>query len=45
MIDKKILLKKAFEPQIFSYDPYSNFNVCAAILCADWKKEFTAIQK
>lgn len=35
MIDEKILIKKAFEAQEFCYTPYSNFNVGAALLCAD----------
>ena len=35
MIDAKLLIEKAFEAQKFSYAPYSNFNVGAALLCAD----------
>ena len=35
MIDKKLLIEKAFEAQTFSYAPYSNFNVGAALLAAD----------
>ena len=37
MIDKKILIQKAFDAQKFSYAPYSNFNVGAALLCANGK--------
>lgn len=32
MIDAKLLVEKAFEAQKFSYAPYSNFNVGAALL-------------
>ena len=35
MIDRKLLIEKAFEAQTFSYAPYSNFNVGAALLAAD----------
>ncbi|HCW54587.1 MAG TPA: cytidine deaminase [Clostridium sp.] len=35
MIDAKLLIEKAFEAQKFSYTPYSNFKVGAALLCAD----------
>ena len=35
MIDKKLLIEKAFEAKTFSYAPYSNFNVGAALLAAD----------
>ena len=35
MIDTKLLIEKAFEAQTFSYAPYSNFNVGAALLAAD----------
>lgn len=35
MVDSKLLIEKAFEAQKFSYAPYSNFNVGAALLCAD----------
>lgn len=35
MIDKKLLIQKAFDAQKFCYTPYSNFNVGAALLCAD----------
>lgn len=35
MIDKKLLIEKAFEVQKFCYTPYSNFNVGAALLCDD----------
>lgn len=35
MINTKVLIEKAFEAQKFSYAPYSNFNVGAALLCAD----------
>lgn len=37
MIDKKLLIQKAFEAQKFSYAPYSNFNVGAALLTKDGK--------
>ncbi|MCR4944130.1 MAG: cytidine deaminase [Clostridium sp.] len=37
MIDKKLLIQKAFDAQKFSYAPYSNFNVGAALLCANGK--------
>ncbi len=33
MIDRKLLIEKAFNAQKFSYAPYSNFNVGAALLC------------
>ena len=32
MIDRKLLIKKAFEAQKYSYSPYSNFAVGAALL-------------
>ena len=35
MINKKLLIEKAFEAQKFCYTPYSNFNVGAALLCAN----------
>ena len=35
MMDTKLLIEKAFEAQKFSYAPYSNFNVGAALLCED----------
>lgn len=35
MINQTLLIEKAFEAQRFSYAPYSNFNVGAALLCAD----------
>ena len=35
MIDTKLLIEKAFEAQKFCYTPYSNFNVGAALLCAN----------
>ena len=35
MINKKLLIEKAFESQKFCYTPYSNFNVGAALLCED----------
>ena len=35
MIDRKLLIEKAFEAQKFCYTPYSNFNVGAALLAAD----------
>lgn len=35
MINEKLLVEKAYEAQKFSYAPYSNFNVGAALLCAD----------
>ena len=31
MIDRKLLIEKAFEAQKFCYTPYSNFNVGAAL--------------
>ena len=34
-MDAKLLIEKAFEAQKFSYAPYSNFNVGAALLCED----------
>ncbi|MGL5313775.1 MAG: cytidine deaminase, partial [Peptostreptococcaceae bacterium] len=34
-MDAKLLIEKAFEAQEFSYSPYSNFKVGAALLCAD----------
>ena len=37
MIDRKLLIEKAFEAQKFCYTPYSNFNVGAALLTADGK--------
>lgn len=37
MINAKELIEKAFEAQKFCYTPYSNFNVGAALLCADGK--------
>lgn len=33
MIDRKLLIKKAFEAQKYSYSPYSNFAVGSALLC------------
>ena len=33
MIDKKLLIEKAFDAQKYCYTPYSNFNVGAALLC------------
>ena len=33
MIDRKLLIEKAFEAQENCYTPYSNFNVGAALLC------------
>lgn len=35
MDNRKLLIEQAFEAQKFSYAPYSNFNVGAALLCAD----------
>ena len=35
MINQKLLIQKAYEVQKFSYAPYSNFNVGAALLCSD----------
>lgn len=35
MIDRKLLIEKAFEAQKLSYAPYSNFNVGAALLGAN----------
>ena len=35
MIDRKLLIEKAFEAQKFCYTPYSNFNVGAALLTSD----------
>ena len=35
MINKKLLIEKAFDAQKFCYTPYSNFNVGAALLCRD----------
>lgn len=35
MIEAKELIEKAFEAQKFSYSPYSDFKVGAALLCAD----------
>ena len=35
MIDKKLLIEKAFDAQKHCYTPYSNFNVGAALLCAN----------
>ena len=35
MIDRKLLIEKAFEAQKFCYTPYSNFNVGAALLASD----------
>ena len=35
MIDKKQLIEKAFAAQEFCYTPYSNFDVGAALLCAN----------
>ena len=37
MIDRKLLIEKAFEAQKFCYTPYSNFNVGAALLGANGK--------
>ena len=33
MIDRKLLIEKAFAAQGFCYTPYSNFDVGAALLC------------
>ena len=33
MIDRELLIEKAFEAQKFCYTPYSNFNVGAALTC------------
>ena len=33
MIDRKLLIEKAFDAQKHCYTPYSNFNVGAALLC------------
>ena len=33
MIDRKLLIEKAFEAQENCYTPYSNFNVGAALFC------------
>ena len=35
MINQKLLIEKAYEAQKFCYTPYSNFDVGAALLCAD----------
>ena len=35
MINKKLLIEKAFDAQKHCYTPYSNFNVGAALLCAN----------
>ncbi|MDO5293043.1 MAG: cytidine deaminase [bacterium] len=35
MINQKELIEKAFDAQKYCYTPYSNFNVGAALLCAD----------
>lgn len=35
MIDRQLLIEKAFEAQKHCYTPYSNFNVGAALLCED----------
>lgn len=35
MINKKLLIEKAFNAQNSCYTPYSNFNVGAALLCAN----------
>ena len=35
MINRELLIEKAFEAQKFCYTPYSNFNVGAALLTAD----------
>lgn len=37
MINEKLLIGKAFEAQNFSYSPYSNFNVGAALLGTNGK--------
>lgn len=37
MIDAKLLVEKAYEAQKFSYSPYSNFNVGAALLGTNGK--------
>ena len=37
MINEKLLIKKAFEAQSYSYAPYSNFNVGAALLGSNGK--------
>ena len=35
MINRELLIQKAFEAQKFCYTPYSNFNVGAALLTSD----------
>ena len=35
MIDRKLLIEKAFDAQKYCYTPYSNFNVGAALLCGN----------
>ena len=35
MINRELLIEKAFEAQKFCYTPYSNFNVGAALLASD----------
>lgn len=35
MVNAKNLIEKAFDVQKYCYTPYSNFNVGAALLCAD----------
>ena len=35
MINRELLIEKAFEAQKFCYTPYSNFNVGAALLTSD----------
>ena len=37
MINRELLIEKAFEAQKFCYTPYSNFNVGAALLGANGK--------
>ena len=37
MVNEKLLIKKAFEAQTYSYTPYSNFNVGAALLGSNGK--------
>lgn len=37
MINAKLLVEKAYEAQSFSYSPYSNFNVGAALLSTNGK--------
>ena len=35
MINRKLLIEKAFDAQKFCYTPYSKFNVGAALLCSN----------